>query len=51
MGMLGGGGGCECSCRGSLHFRDFESRFVGRKGNLSINIYMVRGPMLSWMKV
>ena len=38
MGMLGIGVGCEYSCRGSLHFRDSKSRFVGRNGNLSVNI-------------
>ena len=38
MGLLGGGRGCEYSSRGSLYFRDSESRFVGRKGNLSVNI-------------
>ncbi len=38
MGMLGSGGGCECSCRGSLHFRDSDSSCIGRKGNLSVSI-------------
>ena len=51
MGVWGSGGGCEYSCRGSLLFRDSKSRFVGKKGNLSVNIWMVRGPMLSWMNV
>ena len=51
MGMLGGGVGCEYSCRGSLHFMDSESSCIGRKGNLSVSICMVGGPMFSWMKV
>ena len=38
VGMLGGGGGFEYLDRGSIHFRDSESRFIGRKGNLSVSI-------------
>ena len=38
MVLLGSGGGCEYSCNGSLYFRDSVSRFVGRKGNLSVSI-------------
>jgi hypothetical protein len=51
VGVLGGGGGWKYSCMGSLHFRDSERSFAGRKGNLSINICMVNGLLLCWMKV
>ena len=40
---MGGGGGCEYSWSGSLHFSASTSNFSGRKGNFSVIICVFIG--------
>ena len=50
VGVLGNGGGWEYSCKGSVHLKDSMSSSFGKKGNLSVNICVVSGALLCWMK-
>ena len=50
MGVVGGGGGCEYSWSGSLHFSASVSNCSGKKGNLSDIVCMVSGVLLCLMK-